>query len=269
MLVEKTKYFKDVKFNPGVIIQARECLEKFLDENDRKYCHQNLSIRTSGEERWSHDNVEEFFADYIKEHIYSEFDFIPGKYRLRVNWDTWDRRSSVLVKALSRQQIEAIFHIFESNREKCKLPPLPKEERVAVMPRILIGHGRNDQWKELKDHLHDKHGYEVEAYEIGARVGHAIRDILQEMLLRSSFAIIVMTGEDEYGDGTVHARQNVIHELGLFQGYLGFSRAIVTLEEGTEEFSNIHGIHQIRFAKGNIKETFGEVLATLRREFNE
>ena len=29
----------------------------------------------------------------------------------------------------------------------------------------------------------------------------------------------------------------------------------------------IHGIQQIRFAKRNIKETFGEVLATLRREF--
>lgn len=57
-------------------------------------------------------------------------------------------------------------------------------------------------------------------------------------------------------------------ELGLFQGKLGFARAVVLLEEGTEEFSNIHGIHQIRFAKGRIKETFGDILATLRREFD-
>ena len=68
-------------------------------------------------------------------------------------------------------------------------------------------------------------------------------------------------------DGTMRARQNVIHETGLFQGRLGFSRAIVMLEEGAEEFSNVQGVQQIRFAKGNIKETFGEVLATLRREF--
>jgi hypothetical protein len=39
------------------------------------------------------------------------------------------------------------------------------------------------------------------------------------------------------------------------------------LEEGTEEFSNVQGVQQIRFSKGKIKETFGEVLATLRREF--
>jgi predicted nucleotide-binding protein len=55
----------------------------------------------------------------------------------------------------------------------------------------------------------------------------------------------------------------------LFQGKLGFSRAIVLLEEGTEEFSNIHGIEQIRFSRGNIKETYGEILATVKREFSE
>jgi hypothetical protein len=50
---------------------------------------------------------------------------------------------------------------------------------------------------------------------------------------------------------------------------LGFTKAIVLLEEGTEEFSNLHGVQQIRYGKENIKETFGEVLATLKREFND
>ena len=76
-----------------------------------------------------------------------------------------------------------------------------------------------------------------------------------------------MTGEDETANGKPRARQNVIHETGLFQGRLGFNRAIMLLEEGVEEFSNIQGIEQIRFNRGNIKETFGDILATLRREF--
>jgi hypothetical protein len=33
--------------------------------------------------------------------------------------------------------------------------------------------------------------------------------------------------------------------------------------------SPIHGIEQIRFDKGRIKETFGDVVATIRREFPE
>jgi predicted nucleotide-binding protein len=45
---------------------------------------------------------------------------------------------------------------------------------------------------------------------------------------------------------------NVIHEVGLFQGRLGFKRAIVLLEEGCKEFSNIQGLGQIRYPKGNI-----------------
>jgi len=86
------------------------------------------------------------------------------------------------------------------------------------------------------------------------------------MLEESSFALLVMTGEDETKDGNFRARQNVVHEAGLFQGRLGFSRAIILLEEGTEDFSNINGLHQIRFAKGRVAETFGEVLAVLKRE---
>ncbi len=158
-----------------------------------------------------------------------------------------------------------MFEVFEKNAGACRLPDPPKVKPPE--PRIFIGHGRNTLWRDLKDHLQDKHGYSVEAYEIGARAGHTIRDILEDMLSKSSFALLIMTGEDETPEGDLRARQNVVHEAGLFQGKLGFSRAIVLLEEGTEEFSNIHGIEQIRFSKGNIKETYGEILATLKREF--
>lgn len=87
------------------------------------------------------------------------------------------------------------------------------------------------------------------------------------MLSESSFAALVFTGEDIHSDGKVHARENVVHELGLFQGCFGFTRAVVLLEEGVKEFSNIYGINQIKFSKGNIRETFGDVMATIRREF--
>lgn len=115
--------------------------------------------------------------------------------------------------------------------------------------------------------MHDQHGLEVVAYEIGPRAGLSVKDVLDAMLNASSFALLVLTGEDQNVDGEWHARQNVIHELGLFQGRLGFTRAIALLEEGVQEFSNILGVNQIRFSKGNIRETFGDVVATVRREF--
>ena len=42
---------------------------------------------------------------------------------------------------------------------------------------------------------------------------------------------------------------NVVHEAGLFQGRLGFTRAIVLLEEGCAEFSNIQGLQRSDFRR--------------------
>lgn len=86
------------------------------------------------------------------------------------------------------------------------------------------------------------------------------------MLDAAAIAFLVMTAEDEMLDGKVQARMNVVHEAGLFQGRLGFSRAIVLLEDGCEEFSNIQGVGQIRFPKRNIKAAFEEIRRVLERE---
>ena len=59
---------------------------------------------------------------------------------------------------------------------------------------------------------------------------------------------------------------NVVHEAGLFQGRLGFEKAIILLEQGCEEFSNIHGLGQIRFQRGFIKSAFEEIRRVLERE---
>ena len=89
---------------------------------------------------------------------------------------------------------------------------------------------------------------------------------LSQMLNDAAIGFLVMTAEDEHSDGTTHARENVVHEAGLFQGKLGFSKAIILLEEGCKEFSNIEGLGQIRFPSGNIKAAFEEVREVLERE---
>ena len=86
------------------------------------------------------------------------------------------------------------------------------------------------------------------------------------MLDAAAIAFLVMTGEDEQADGKLQARMNVVHEAGLFQGRLGFTRAIVLIEDGCEEFSNIQGLGQIRFPKSNIKAAFEEIRQVLERE---
>jgi predicted nucleotide-binding protein len=131
---------------------------------------------------------------------------------------------------------------------------------------VFIGHGNSKIWRELKDFLQDRLQLPWDEFNRIPIAGITNIARLSEMLNSATIAFLIMTGEDEQVDGKINARLNVIHEAGLFQGHLGFTRAIVLLEEGCEEFSNIQGLGQIRFPKGNIKAVFEDIRQILERE---
>lgn len=254
--MEKSKTYKDTYFSADV-------LKRSINPNLTEQIGKSSFRLRRDDESFEWDDEREFFADYRKPHDTSTIRKSDAQISITINY-TKNLETTVVVQAKTRGEIENVFEVFEENYQQSIVPNY-KETKAPI---IFIGHGRSLLWRDLKDHLADKHGYKIEAYETGARAGHTIRDILDEMANKSSFAILVMTGEDEDKEGKLKARPNVIHEIGLFQGRLGFSRAIVLLEEETEEFSNLFGIQQLRFSKRNIKEVFGDVLATLKREFD-
>lgn len=131
---------------------------------------------------------------------------------------------------------------------------------------VFIGHGRSHVWRDLKDFVTERLKLPFDEFNRVPVAGITNIARLSEMLDSAVVAFIVMTAEDELADGKMEARTNVIHEVGLFQGRLGFTRAIVLLEEGCEEFSNIQGLGQIRFPKGDIKSRFEEIRQVLERE---
>ncbi len=261
--MQKSKTFKNSRFKVEVLKEAISKAQS-LREDGQNNAEFRYLVVDHDESRFYHDNIDEFYSDYRK---YDKFSWllcyiqdVCVSIEFVRNQDT-----ELCVTGKNRSEIEGIFDIFEKNAETAKIQ-ISHSQKLEKST-IFIGHGRSIIWRELKDHLQDKHGFIIEAYETGARTGHAIRDILEDMVEKSKFAILVLTAEDEQSDGQLRARQNVIHEAGLFQGRLGFSRAILIIEEGVEELSNFDGIQHIKFAKGNIKEVYGEVLATIRREF--
>lgn len=137
---------------------------------------------------------------------------------------------------------------------------------VKTDGKITIGHGRSDEWRTLKDFIQDRLKLDVDEFNQSSAAGMTTKERLEQMLDDSCFAFLVMTAEDEHADGSKHARENVIHEIGLFQGRLGFRRGIILLEHGCQEFSNIHGISQIRFTAGRMREVFEEIRGVLERE---
>ena len=134
------------------------------------------------------------------------------------------------------------------------------------MNTIFIGHGRSPVWRELSDFLANRLNLKWDEFNRESSAGQTTQQRLQDMLEQAAFAFLVMTAEDSDPEGNCHARANVIHEVGLFQGKLGFEKAIILLEEGCTEFSNIHGLTQIRFPKNKILSSSEEIRKVLERE---
>ena len=139
-----------------------------------------------------------------------------------------------------------------------------RESRVGT--HVFIGHGHSLVWRPLKDFISERLKLPWDEFNRISTAGVPNVSRLAQMLDQACIAFLVMTAEDEDAEGNFQARMNVIHEAGLFQGRLGFEKAIVLLEEECREFSNIHGLGQIRFPKGKIEASFEEVRRVLERE---
>lgn len=164
----------------------------------------------------------------------------------------------VRAKELKKICLKAVSHMD-------KFAAIDSEAKVSG-GKVFIGHGRSHIWRELKDFIQDRLHLGWDEFNRVPVAGVTTISRIETMLDEASFAFIVMTAEDEQHDARLHPRLNVVHEAGLFQGRLGFGRAIVLLEEGCEEFSNITGLGQIRFPKGNIGAKFEEIRRVLERE---
>jgi predicted nucleotide-binding protein len=265
----KALHFRRTRFSVEVIKEAVKVFDQQANPDGKLEPRLDMSVALEDEEQ-EYDDEEEFFADYRKSSDSARYVRRFGEegrntalmqLSSRPGTRPNDVQVDVKVEAERLPQILAVLNVFQANREKSLLPvETPKKKQ----PIVFIGHGHSEDWKQLKDHLRDMHGFEIEAYETGPRAGLRIEHVLQTMLNKASIAFLVMTGEDQTVAGSINPRLNVVHELGLFQGKLGFHKAIILLKTGVTEFSNIEGLQQIRFA--DIKEVFGEVVATINRE---
>lgn len=76
-----------------------------------------------------------------------------------------------------------------------------------LTPRVFIGHGRSPDWKQVATFLKSELNLEIEEYHKRSPVGITVPARLEEMLATSSFAIIIMSAEDEQGDGKLRGKR--------------------------------------------------------------
>lgn len=139
-----------------------------------------------------------------------------------------------------------------------------KVETNEKKNRIFISHGQSKEWYKLQVHL--ERVLEKSTLELAQEpnLGRTILQKLSEEAEKCFLAIIVMTGDDITAHNEIRARENVMHEIGYFQGLYGLSNIILLHEEGVNIPSNIHGLVYISFPKDTIEATFGAIIQELK-----
>nr|MBN2276370.1 nucleotide-binding protein [candidate division Zixibacteria bacterium] len=178
--------------------------------------------------------------------------------------------SEVEAKFLSLESpfvgLGGIIRVARKLHKYMEMQDLLELANISQGKRIFIGHGQSPLWRELQNFIQNRLHLDWDEFNREPAAGLATTERLSSMLNAAGFALLVLTAEDVFHDKTIRARQNVVHELGLFQGKLNFRKAIIILEDGCEEFSNITGLVQIRFPKGKIEAAFDDIRRVLERE---
>ena len=145
--------------------------------------------------------------------------------------------------------------------ELLKLQPLPR--------RVFVTHGRSNIWLKVARFIDKETGLHLESVELAEEPnkGRTVIDKLIEEGDECSYAVIVMTGDDFTADDKARARENVIHELGYFQGRYGRERICILHEENVSIPSNLGGVVYYGFPKGEVRGTFADLQKELRQAF--
>jgi hypothetical protein len=154
-----------------------------------------------------------------------------------------------------------------SGQSRDKFPTFPRE-LVGDRVRVFVGHGHNAAWREVAMYIDrlDKGRIESAYYEEETRAGLQVGSILDQLLDTCDAAVLVATAEDRVEGIGLLPRQNVVHEIGLFQGALPPGRVIILQEKEAVLPSNLSGRQVVKFDTGNIRACLGELNGFLRRE---
>lgn len=210
--------------------------------------------------------------DCVAQKVLNDLSIIIEQLRAEIISNMFKRREPLkthiytIAQQKKSKEANALEERFKAIEEQIKNMNLNKSSQTEEENCIFIGHGRNKIWARVNSFLGDEMKLKTEYFERNSQTGKSVITALESCLEKATFAVIIMTAEDETNQGTQRARQNVIHEIGLFQGKLGFDKVAILLQDGVEEFSNIAGLQYIPFTSDKIEQTFYELEKMLERE---
>ena len=142
-------------------------------------------------------------------------------------------------------------------------------ELVPLPRRVFVSHGRSKLWLEVQRYVEKDAHLKLEAVELADEPskGLTVAAKLEDVSAQCSYAVVVMTGDDLAADDEVRVRENVMHEIGFFQGRYGPDRVCLMREKGVNIASNLKGKVYYECPKDNIRAAFADLQRELRTAF--
>jgi predicted nucleotide-binding protein len=229
--------------------------------------------RSAGEVKtrtnFSPEEIQHYFFQAAN-HLGTLKKLLPDLYGDFQNIETWPQLEMAAsapgqpaAKHFARSQalrlVRDIDQIFEIRANSELEQPKPEAPR-----RVFITHGRSHDWRAVQAYI--ERDIRLSTIELAQEpaLGRTIIEKLEDNADRCDSAVIVMTGDDIANAGEPRVRENVMHEIGFFQGRYGRKAVILLHEEGVNIPTNLAGLVYIPFPKGNIEAGFH----VLQRELN-
>ena len=162
-------------------------------------------------------------------------------------------------RAQADRLIRDIDQIFEIRANSELEQPKPESMR-----RVFITHGRSNDWRSVQPFIERDIGLSTIELAQEPNMGRTIIEKLIDNAARCDSAVIVMTGDDVANEDEARVRENVMHEIGFFQGRYGRSVVILLHEDGVNVPTNLAGVAYVPFPKGQIEAGFHVLQRELR-----
>lgn len=156
-----SKSFEGVKFTEDAIRKSIEKFDEVFKGNEPLEVYFSHLVIETGNDEWSFDDESHFFvayedctsALYIR-NLYKETHSIELA-SIKFSFHKEFRSTTVSIETKvqhGRALILKVMEVLSSKEQQCRLP-----EKSDSNLKIFIGHGHSKAWRELKDHLVDKH----------------------------------------------------------------------------------------------------------------
>ena len=125
-------------------------------------------------------------------------------------------------------------------------------------------HGRAHEWYAVKDYIESDVQLKTAELAQQPNMGRTVIEKLLDTADDCDSAVIVMTGDDVDDQGEARVRENVMHEIGFFQGRYGRDRVILLHEDNVNIPTNLSGVVYSAFPKGRVNVCFHLLMRELK-----